>query len=193
LQLHDLANRHSVGSWLSWADHFDKIIAARRTGVSVCAPLPSDVASEFPTRNPVESDALPTFAEELLTEAALARVEQGEVGWCAPETLRVHALAVLRAGGPTAQTDAEALFDRSLEVARTQGAFSWELRTACSLARLWHGQGRRDDAQALLGSTYVRFSEGHITADLVAARALLDEIGTSADQRSMEAGRSALS
>jgi predicted ATPase/DNA-binding winged helix-turn-helix (wHTH) protein len=174
-QLRDLANRHSIGYWQSWADHFDKIIAARRAGLPVCAPLPGDAAREFPTRNPVESDALPTFAEELLTEAALARVEQEEVGWCAPETLRVHGVALLRQGRPA---EAQALFDRSLELARSQGALSWELRTACSLARLWHGQGRQQDAYALLGSTCSRFTEGHGTADLVAARDLLDRIGT---------------
>ena len=172
-QLRDLANRHSIGYWLSWADHFDKIIAARRTGAPACGPLPGDVTREFPTRNPVEADALPTFAEELLTEAALARVEEGEVGWCAPETLRAHGVALLRNGSPA---EAEALFDRSLELARSQGALSWELRTACSLARLWQGQGRQQDAQALLGSTYARFTEGHRTADLVAARKLLGEI-----------------
>jgi predicted ATPase/DNA-binding winged helix-turn-helix (wHTH) protein len=175
-QLRDGANRHSIGYWQSWAEHFDKIIVARRAGVAVCAPTPGDVARHFPTRNPTESDALPTFAEELLTEQALTRVEHGDVGWCAPETWRVHGERMLRRGGPTAQADAEAVFDRSLALAREQGALSWELRTACSLARLWHAQGRSGDAHALLGSTHARFTEGHATADLVAARRLMDEI-----------------
>jgi predicted ATPase/DNA-binding winged helix-turn-helix (wHTH) protein len=189
-QLRDLANRHSLGYWQSWVGHFDKIVAARRAGEPVCSGLPDEVDRHFPRGNPTEADALPTFAEELLTEQALARVERGEVGWCAPETLRVHGVALFRNGG---LAEAEAIFERSLALSRSQGTLSWELRTACSLARLWGGQDRQQDAQALLGSTYTRFTEGHGTADLVAARDLLVEIGAPMDQFMMNASRSALS
>ena len=175
-QLRDLSNRHSLGYWLSWVDHFEKVLTARRAAQPVRIAQGGDAARELPARNPTELDALPTFAEELLTEQALARVEQGEVGWCAPETWRVQGERLLRQGGASAPAEAEDWFDRSLALARTQGALSWELRTACSLARLWHAQGRSLDAHTLLGSTYARFTEGHATADLVAARRLLDQI-----------------
>ena len=76
-QLHDLTVRHALGYWQPWVDHFDKIILARRAAEPV-AIAPGDAAApDLLARNPTELDALPTFAEELLTEAALARVEQG--------------------------------------------------------------------------------------------------------------------
>jgi predicted ATPase len=50
------------------------------------------------------------------------------------------------------------------------------LRAATSLARLWYGQNRRTEARALLQSVYDRFTEGFNTADLKAAKALLDTL-----------------
>jgi predicted ATPase len=83
---------------------------------------------------------------------------------------------LLLAASPGDSTEAEACFHRALEVARQQQARSWELRVAMSLARLWRGQGRADDARALLAPVYDWFSEGFDTADLKEAKALLDEL-----------------
>jgi predicted ATPase len=47
-------------------------------------------------------------------------------------------------------------------------------RAATSLARLLRDQGRSADATALLQPIYERFTEGLDTADLKAAKALLD-------------------
>jgi adenylate cyclase len=43
-----------------------------------------------------------------------------------------------------------------------------------SLGRLWQRQGKRDEAQRLLGEVYAWFTEGFDTADLLEARALLE-------------------
>jgi predicted ATPase len=51
---------------------------------------------------------------------------------------------------------------------------SWELRCATSLARLWRDQNRSTEAIALLAPIYNRFTEGFETADLKAAKALID-------------------
>jgi predicted ATPase len=51
---------------------------------------------------------------------------------------------------------------------------SWELRTATSLARLLRDQNRSTEAIALLAPIYNRFTEGFETADLKAAKALID-------------------
>jgi hypothetical protein len=51
-----------------------------------------------------------------------------------------------------------------------------ELRAAASLARLLRDQGRSADAMALLQPVYDRFTEGFDTADLKAAKSLLDEL-----------------
>ncbi len=74
------------------------------------------------------------------------------------------------------QAEAEASFDRALEVARRQSAKSPELRAATSLARLWHKQGKPGEARALLAPVYDWFTEGFDTADLKNAKILLDEL-----------------
>ena len=70
---------------------------------------------------------------------------------------------------------AERSFESAIEVAREQGAKSFELRAATSLAALWHSQGKRNEAQELLGGVYGWFTEGFETPDLRRARSLLDE------------------
>jgi predicted ATPase len=72
-------------------------------------------------------------------------------------------------------TKAQAYFERALSVARAQDAKSWELRTATSLARLWHDQGKHQQAQDLLAPIYGWFTEGFDTLDLKEAKAVLDE------------------
>jgi class 3 adenylate cyclase/predicted ATPase len=71
---------------------------------------------------------------------------------------------------------AQAYFERALSVARTQQAKSWELRAATGLARLWRGQGKRDEARDLLAPVYGWFTEGFDTLDLKEAKALLDAL-----------------
>ncbi len=73
---------------------------------------------------------------------------------------------------------AERNFLLSLEWARAQQARMWELRTSTSLARLWHSQGKRQDAYELLAPVYDWFTEGFDTKDLLGAKALLDELAT---------------
>ncbi len=51
---------------------------------------------------------------------------------------------------------------------------SWELRAAASLARLLRDQNRSTEAIALLVPIYNRFTEGFESADLKAAKALID-------------------
>ena len=71
---------------------------------------------------------------------------------------------------------AEDHFRQALDLAHRQGALSWELRAATSLARLRRDQGRSADALALLEPVYNRFTEGFETADLKSAKTLLDTL-----------------
>ena len=73
-------------------------------------------------------------------------------------------------------TEAETCFHHALEIARSQQAKSFELRTATSLARLWQQQGKRQEAHDLLAPVYHWFTEGFDTADLKDAKALLEEL-----------------
>jgi predicted ATPase len=64
----------------------------------------------------------------------------------------------------------------TLDVARGQGAKSWELRAATSLARLYRDQGRHERAHELLACVYEWFTEGFETPDLQEAKGLLEEL-----------------
>ena len=100
-------------------------------------------------------------------------------GGLSPGAPRGHcgaAAGKLRQDGPDAAGAAESILLSSLNIAHRQGALSWELRSAMSLARLRRDQHRRAEARDLLAPVYGRFSEGFATADVVAARHLLDDL-----------------
>jgi predicted ATPase/DNA-binding winged helix-turn-helix (wHTH) protein len=116
-------------------------------------------------------------AEGLVSiDEAIARCSRNGELWCLAELLRLKGELVLGEGAPGAAAAAENQFLQALDMARQQGMPAWELRCATSLARLWREQARRKEAQALLGSVYDRFTEGFATADLRAAKGLIDEI-----------------
>ncbi len=73
---------------------------------------------------------------------------------------------------------AQTHFERALATARAQRARSWELRAATNLARLWQGQGKRQQARDLLAPIYGWFTEGFDTLDLKEAKVLLDALAS---------------
>jgi predicted ATPase len=73
---------------------------------------------------------------------------------------------------------AEGLFRQALDWVRRQGALSWELRAATSLAQALRNQGRSANGVALLQPSYWRFTEWFDTADLSLGKQLLDEAST---------------
>jgi class 3 adenylate cyclase len=109
-------------------------------------------------------------AAGLLERAAELAVITGEQ-WYMAEITRLQA----RFNARTAD-DPMTLLQSSLATAREQGARLWELRTATDVARLWLEQDRADEARDLLAPIYGWFTEGFHTPDLVAARALLEEL-----------------
>jgi predicted ATPase/DNA-binding winged helix-turn-helix (wHTH) protein len=109
-------------------------------------------------------------------DEALARSEINEERWCVAELLRIKGELVLLENPPDAAATAEDHFRQALDWARRQGALSWELRAATSLARMRRNQGRSKEARDLLAPVYNGFIEGFETADLKTARALLDSL-----------------
>jgi predicted ATPase len=83
----------------------------------------------------------------------------------------------LNAAAANAEKTAETKLLQSIDLAHSQSVLSFELRSAASLARLWHRTGRVAKARNLIKATYSRFNEGFATADLLGARRLIDELG----------------
>jgi class 3 adenylate cyclase/predicted ATPase len=106
-------------------------------------------------------------------EGALASSKQDSQRYWDAELYRLYGELTLEQGGAAAG-EAERLLRRAVRVARSQGARALELRAATSLCRLWHRQGRAEEARALLEPVYAAFTEGFRTRDLGEARALLD-------------------
>jgi tetratricopeptide (TPR) repeat protein len=106
-------------------------------------------------------------------DRALARSAAHAEHWFRAELLRIKSdIAVQRGDDETAIS----LLHQALDLAREQGARSWELRAATSLARLLLRQGRAGEVRTILAPVFAWFTEGFETADLCAASACLAEI-----------------
>jgi class 3 adenylate cyclase/predicted ATPase len=115
------------------------------------------------------ADGLQALAE------AHTLVEQHDERYWEAEVCRLRGVLLLRQP-ETPQAEAEACFQRALDVTRRQEAKSLELRAAMSLSHLWQQQGKRAEAHALLAPIYGWFTEGFDTADLQEAKALLEAV-----------------
>lgn len=105
---------------------------------------------------------------------ALERSERDQERWYLAEFLRVKGDLLRREDSSTSRERAESQFLRSIQCAKQQGALSWELRSSTSLAQLYQSQGKVADARSILMPILGRFTEGFQTADLTAARNLLE-------------------
>jgi DNA-binding winged helix-turn-helix (wHTH) protein/predicted ATPase len=105
----------------------------------------------------------------------MTAIETSKEKWCEAEVNRIAGEIALMSPRQDAEK-AEEYFERALAVARKQQAKSWELRAAMSVARLWRGQGKPQQARELLAPVYNWFTEGFDTLDLKEAKALLDEL-----------------
>src|SRR5262249_24342161 len=183
-----LATAQGFPHWLAWGTVFrgwalavlgqgeegmgqvrEGIAAWRDTGAALQVPYSYPLLAEVSAHLGHTEDGLQVLAE------SLTRAEHQEERWWEPEIHRLRGVLLLRQTG-TPQAEAEACFQRALDVARHQEAKSLELRAAMSLARLWQQQGKRQEAHDLLVPIYGWFTEGFDTADLQEARGLLDAL-----------------
>jgi len=173
LMLREYSVTHSLEYYHLWLHCIDTVLAVRSGEIAVDAEL---TLSDDPLARPQYLDLLGVLSEELVSSCSIVRAEHGRGCWWAPEILRVKGERMLKKGGLYTVAQVEAQFQTALDIARRQEALSWELRAALSLARLWRDQQRIGPARELLSSVYSRFTEGFETADLVAARTLLQEL-----------------
>jgi ATP/maltotriose-dependent transcriptional regulator MalT len=108
-------------------------------------------------------------------EEALFRCEQFGEGWCRPELLRIKAEVLLHGTNDAAPAAGRQLA-AALALARRQGARSWELRIATSVARLRLKEGCKREAMDVLKFVFEEFTEGFATADLRKASTLLRQV-----------------
>jgi len=181
-----LAHENGFQLWVAWTRIFRGFLAGARGDGADRIALMEQGLEELATMG--HQLFLPYFLGILAeTQLALGRVdaaaervieahalvERRDERWWEAEIHRLEGEIVLAAADERDRGDrAEACFRRALEVAGRQGATSLELRAALSLSRL----GRSPDAHQLLGDVLGRFTEGHDTADLRAARTQLSVI-----------------
>jgi predicted ATPase len=186
----DHATTHALLSWCAMGRTFQGILVTRRGEFGpglrllragfdqfggaifgwISVMLQSELAASL-------GRAGQTAAGLAVADQAIGRVEHTEGRWVLPESLRIKGELLLLQPADGAAAAADTLFRQALDWAQRQGELSWELRAATSLARLLRSEGRSADAIACLQPIYDRFTEGFGTADLIAAKQLLDEAG----------------
>jgi len=181
-ELLDHSRRHFLPLWSAYGSLFHRIVAIRSDGgvpvshVALSALAGPNVTFRFLTGLIELAEAL-TDAGRIADGLAVveAGMEQSEVGWLTPELLRLKGELLLLQGTSAAAETSEILFRQALDGARRQEMLSWELRAATSLARLLRHRGRPAEAIACLQPVYDSFTEGFGTADLIAAKQILDQ------------------
>jgi predicted ATPase len=116
-----------------------------------------------------------TLALNVLGEA-LAHAERDGEYWCIPELLRIRS-EILIIHDQNGSAAVEQQLRDALRLARTQGARSWELRIATSLAQHLKSSDRQHESHTLLEAVFDQFTEGFDTTDLLTARRWLADQG----------------
>jgi predicted ATPase len=180
----DHARKHSLPFWGELGARLRRVVDLKSGNFDLRPRLPPAVHDETHPRRfnflILLGEVAAALAHAGQIAEALQQVEQGidpsEGDWLTPELFRLKGELLLVEGRSGAAETAEQLFRQAQSEARRQGALSWELRAATSLAGLLRGQGRSAIAVACLQPIYHQFSEGLATADLIAARQVLDEL-----------------
>ena len=111
-----------------------------------------------------------------IVEEAFSWVEERDERIYEAELYHVKGNLLQRIGAET--TAVESAYRQGIAIAQRQGARSWELRAAISLAKLYKTQGRLSEAQSILSEIFEWFTEGFDTPDLQDASKLLAALKT---------------
>ena len=185
----DHTERHPIRLWHVWARCFNGLVIAKRGDMDAGLRALRDGLQQAG-----EARFLPRFllllgelaaclgkADEIslgleTVDEALSRCKARDESWYLPELLRIKGELILLENATAAPAVAEKHFRDALDWAHRQGALSWELRTATSLAGLLTDRHRTTEARELLGPVCDRFTEGFATADLQMAKNLLQQL-----------------
>jgi len=196
---HGLPHFSSVGTiWRGWAlamqGEYKEGLAQMREGMAQYRAIGSEMArtsylallAEALGKAGQPGEGLNILAEALtLLNQTGERFYEAELHRLKGELLLMQAIGekgrqssdVLRTNtaGRATISAAETCFLRAIDIARQQDAKSWELRAVMSLHRLRQKQGKEKESRQLLREVFDWFTEGFDTADLLEARALLDD------------------
>jgi predicted ATPase len=182
-RLSALARPYAFSPWVNTADALIRVMKREHTSAGTITELYRQVASQQHLTSwrkiaclcvLAELSADCGYAEEgLQVLGSIPEVHRS--AFAAPEMLRLEGELLLKQEQP-AIAEAKRRFSEAVELARGRGEKSLELRAATSLARLLDRQGRREEAHAALAGVYEWFTEGFDTADLKAAKALLETL-----------------
>ncbi|MBB5609501.1 MULTISPECIES: winged helix-turn-helix domain-containing protein [unclassified Janthinobacterium] len=163
--------RYGLLYWSSWGENYQRLLDSVREPVTFAWPVPVGW--------PLQADVMVTLHDAPVDGAALRRARNGQAPWSAPEVLRRAAhrdWLALEPGDGAGLARVRGQLEEALQLAREQGALGWQLRCATSLARLMASQGEARHAHALLAGIHGAFTQGHASADLLEALALLEEL-----------------
>jgi predicted ATPase/DNA-binding winged helix-turn-helix (wHTH) protein len=183
------ADKHALPLWQSMGRCFKGMLLVRRGQLVVGLRLLRESSDEL------RSAGFALYHTAALIEFARCLGQAGEIGrglatigqamsqakeheehWCLPEIMRVKGELLLQQRATNYEDEVERHFLESIELARQQGALSWQLRTAMSLAGFQAHHHRVGDGLSALAQAYDAFTEGFRTRDLEAAKQLLTKL-----------------
>jgi hypothetical protein len=138
-------------------------------GLELTQPVHLTMLAEAYARVGQPTEGLTVLAD------AWTRVDTTGERWREAELHRLRGELLLAIAAEN-HREVEACFRQALDIARHQQAKALELRAATSLSRLWHRQGKRQEAHDLVAPIYGWFTEGFDTADLREAKTLVEEL-----------------
>ena len=176
-----VANENHLSFYQSWSQCLRGILLVEQedfsAGIAVLSsalPVLGRVGSRQPEFQIALARALAGTGDAVraldVLATALTHAENDGEYWYVPELLRIRSEILITQAQDGSDT-AERQLRHALRLARKQGARSWELRTATSLARYLKSRGdRRHESRTILQSVVDQFTEGFATVDLLTAR-----------------------
>lgn len=174
-RLHTCTAEHSLQYWQGWADIHSLALELKKANVNIgSSPRINQIFDDTLLSEGVV-DTIATMGPCFVGKKVIARTNAGMNGWCAAEVLRAqgeHALT----DGRRDESEAENFFQRSIAVARGQGANYWLLKSASSLANLFQAQGRLQEAKEILLDALENYSDHDTILDVRNCRILLQKL-----------------
>ena len=164
----DHSTRTSVPYWQAFAKVYRCLLDGQ--------PIRSEsTEGQLLNKSPMLGDIVATLQSSAPDAETRARAREGKVGWCAPEVLRLAALAGFDSHESASRERCIVELKRALDLSGEQGARFWSLRIAKSMfAVSIEGSPERESARDKILSLLNTIDDGSALPDLQEARLLVD-------------------